>query len=101
MPIYMTAQWECRSGAEETVAEALKEFVAAVGQHETGTRVYTAFQAVDDPTRFMTSFVFEDEAARQFHQSTEWVKHFTGVIYPLNKGEVQFTEYNLVASLAR
>ena len=98
MPIYMTAQWQCRSGAEGTVAAALNEFVAAVGRHETGTRVYTALQAINDPTRFITSFVFEDEAARQFHQSTEWVRRFTGVIYPLNEGEVLFTEYNLVAS---
>lgn len=98
MPIYMTAQWKCRSGAEGTVAAALKEFVSSVGKNETGTRVYTALQAVNEPTRFMTGFVFEDEAARQFHQSTEWVKRFTEVIYPLNNGEVLFTEYNLVAS---
>jgi quinol monooxygenase YgiN len=98
VPIYMTAQWRCRQSAEETVAAALREFVAAVGQHETGTRVYTALQNADDPTRFMTSFVFEDEAARQIHQSTEWVKQFTDVIYPLNDGEVLFSEYNLIAS---
>lgn len=71
MPIYMTAQWQCRHGAEGMVAAALKEFVTAVGQNETRTQVYTAFQATDEPTRFMTSFVFEDEAARQYHQSTE------------------------------
>jgi quinol monooxygenase YgiN len=94
----MTARWRCRNGAEETVAAALREFVAAVGRNESGTRVYTALQEVTDPTRFMTSFIFEDEASRQFHQSTEWVRRFTGVIYPLNDGEVVFTEYNLVAS---
>jgi quinol monooxygenase YgiN len=98
MPIYMTAQWRCRSGAEGTVAAALKEYVAAVGRHETGTRVYTALQSINEPSQFMTSFVFEDEAARQIHQSTEWVKRFTEVIYPLNEGDVLFTEYNLVAS---
>jgi quinol monooxygenase YgiN len=98
MSIYMTAQWRCQEGAEQTVADALKEFVSAVSQYETGTHIYTALQALDDPTRFMTSFVFEDEAARQLHQSTEWVKRFTEVIYPLNNGEVLFTEYNLVAS---
>ena len=98
MTIYMTAQWKCQSGAEETVAAALREFVEAVGQNETGTRVYTALQHADDPTRFMTSFIFEDEAARQVHQSTDWVKRFTGVIYPLNDGEVLFTEYRLVAT---
>jgi quinol monooxygenase YgiN len=98
MPIYMTAQWKCQSGAEETVTAALKEFVAAVSQFETGTRVYIALQSLSEPTRFMTSFVFEDEAARQHHQSTDWVKHFTDVIYPLNDGEILFTKYNLVAS---
>ena len=98
MPIYMTAQWCCQSGAEEMVADALREFVAAVGKNESGTRVYRALQDINEPTRFMTSFVFEDEAARQLHQSTEWVKRFTEVIYPLNDGDVLFTEYNLVAS---
>jgi quinol monooxygenase YgiN len=98
MPIYMTAQWKCQSGAEETVVAALKEFVAEVGRNETGTLVYTALQSVSEPTRFMTSFMFEDEAARQFHQSTDWVSRFTDVIYPLNDGEILFTEYNLVAS---
>jgi quinol monooxygenase YgiN len=98
MPIYMTAQWNCRKGAEATVTAALREFVAAVGQQESGTQVYTALQSVNDPTRFMTSFVFEDEAARQYHRSTEWVKRFTGIIYPLNEGEVLLTGYHLVAS---
>jgi quinol monooxygenase YgiN len=98
MPLYMTAQWRCQSGEEATVIGALKEFVAAVGQHESGTRIYTALQAIDDPTRFLTSFVFENEAARQYHQSTEWVKRFTEIIYPLKDGEVVFTEYRLIAS---
>jgi quinol monooxygenase YgiN len=98
MPIYMTAQWKCQNEGVETVKAALKEFVAAVSQYETGTRVYTALQSRSEPTRFVTSFVFEDETARQFHQSTDWVKHFTDVIYPLNDGDILFTEYNLVAS---
>ena len=98
MAIYMTARWKCRTGAEVKVAQALREFVAAVKENEPNTLVYTAFQEVTDPTSFMTSFIFADAAARDFHRSTAWVKRFTEVIYPENLEPVVFTEYTLIAS---
>jgi quinol monooxygenase YgiN len=98
MAIYMTAQWRCINGEEARVVAALEEFVAAVGAHEPGTRIYTALQSSDDPTRFLTDFIFETEAAQQIHQSSEWVRRFTSIIYPLNDGEIEFTKYHLVAT---
>jgi quinol monooxygenase YgiN len=96
----MTARWQCRLGAEETVEEALRQFVASVKENEPHTHLYTALQHEADPTRFMTYFIFEDEAAQTFHRSTDWVKRFTEVIYPENVEPVVFTEYRLVASTA-
>ena len=98
MTIYMTAQWQCRPGAEQKVEEALRRFVTAVKQNEPETRLYTALQQTEDATRFMTYFIFEHEAARSFHGSTDWVKRFTEVIYPENLEPVVFTEYRLLAS---
>ena len=57
MAIYMTAQWQCRNGEEQTVASALVVFVRAVGQNETGTRLYTALQNVQDPYAAAASLV--------------------------------------------
>lgn len=98
MTIYMTAQWQCRPGAESEVEEALRQFVASIRENEPATRVYTALQVADDPTRFMTYFIFEDEAAQSFHRSTDWVKRFTDIIYPENVEPIVFTEYRLIAS---
>lgn len=98
MAIYMAARWQCNAGAEATVRAALEEFVAAIRDNEPGTQLYTALQGTEDPTQFMTYFIFEDEAARQFHRSTDWVTRFTEIIYPENVEPVEFTEYRLVAS---
>jgi quinol monooxygenase YgiN len=98
MAIYMTALWRCRPGAEDIVAEALREFIATVNQNEPGTLLYTALQQADDPANFMTYFIFKDDAAREFHRSTEWVKRFTDKIYPQNLAPVTFTEYILITS---
>jgi quinol monooxygenase YgiN len=98
MTVYMTAQWQCQAGAEAIVTNALRQFVAAVKQNEPNTQVYTALQQVENRSAFMTYFIFEDEAARDFHSSTEWVKRFTDVIYPQNLSPVVFTEYELVAT---
>ena len=98
MAIYMTAHWKCRPGAEAKVEEALRAFVAAVGENEPETRVYTALRQAADAASFMTYFIFENEAAQLTHRSTDWVKRFTEVIYPENLEPVVFTEYELIAS---
>lgn len=98
MAIIMTARWKCRPGAEAKTEEALRTFVAEVAKNETRTKMYTALQQVDDTGSFITCFVFEDEAAGDFHSSTDWVKKFTGIIYPETLKPVEFTEYRLIAS---
>lgn len=101
MPIHMTARWNCRPGSERIVETALREFVAAVDANEPGTSVYTALQTAEDPTAFMTYFIFEDEAARDRHRQTDWVQRFTQTIYPENAAPIVFTEYRLVATTLR
>ena len=98
MAIYMTAQWKCRPGAESKVEASLRQFVAAIKENEPDTRVYTALQQTEDPTSFMTYFIFDNQAAQEFHRTTDWMKEFTSVIYPENIGAVIFTEHKLIAS---
>lgn len=98
MAIHMTAQWKCKPGSEPIVKRALHEFVTAVKQNEPDTEVYTALQRIDEMTSFLTYFIFADQAARDFHRSTEWVKRFTDTIYPENLEPVVFTEYEMIAS---
>jgi quinol monooxygenase YgiN len=96
--IHVTAHWQTQPDAVAQVKEALGTFVAAVAQNEPRTRLYTALQETEDEARFMTYFIFEDAAARDFHRSTAWVQAFTDAIYPHNVAPVEFTEYRLIAS---
>jgi quinol monooxygenase YgiN len=80
------------------VQNALRDFVASVQKNEPRTHIYTALQQTQEPNSFLTYFIFEDETARNFHSSTEWVKRFTDIIYPENLEPVAFTEYRLIAT---
>jgi quinol monooxygenase YgiN len=99
VPIYQTAHYQVRASAVEKVKAAITEFVAYVAEHEPGSRMYTAWQQEDDPTKFVHLFEFADEAAHQAHGSSAAVRQFEAVYGPeLVAGPVVFTDYRQVAS---
>jgi len=101
MPIYQTAHYRVNPGAVEKVQRAIEEFVDYVTAHEPGTRLYSAWQQQDDPTRFVHLFIFADEAAQAAHSESNAVRAFEAVYSPeLAEGPVVFTDYRLVASNA-
>ena len=99
MPIYQTAHYQVRASAVEKVKAAIAEFVAYVAKNEPGSRMYTAWQQQDDPTRFVHLFEFADEAAHQAHGSSDAVRQFEAVYVPeLVAGPVVFTDYEQIAT---
>ncbi len=100
MPIYQTARFRVRSEAVEECKAAIAEFVREVNVREPRTLLYSAWQDAEDPTSFVHFFVFQDEAARELHRGTEWVKRFTGILYPETLDGVEFRFYQQVATTA-
>ena len=99
MPIFQTAHYRVNAAAADKVRAAAEEFVAYVRDNEPGTRMYTSWQNVDDPTRFVHLFIFEDDAAHQIHGSSAAVRQFESVYQPeLVDGPVLFTDYRVVAA---
>ena len=99
MPIYQTAHYRVTAGSVDKVRAAIKEFVAYVSANEPGTRLYSAWQERDDPTRFVHQFIFADQAAQDAHSRSDAVRRFESVYGPeLVGGPVVFTDYTLVAS---
>ena len=99
MPIYQTAHYQVRASAVEKVKVAIAEFVDYVAKNEPGSKMYTAWQQKDDPTKFVHLFEFADEAAHQAHGSSGAVRQFEAVYGPeLVGGPVVFTDYLLIAS---
>ena len=98
MPIYQTGGYQVKPSAVKKVKEAIREFVAYVQDHESGTQMYLAWQEKNDPTRFLHLFIFADEAAQARHGQSEAVKRFESVYSPeLVGGEVVFTDYELIS----
>ena len=99
MPIYQTAHYQVDAAAVDKVKAAIAEFVDYVARNEPGSRMYTAWQQKEDPTRFVHLFEFADEAAHQAHGSSEAVRQFEAVYGPeLVDGPVMFTDYVLIAT---
>ena len=99
MPIYQTAHYQVKASAVDKVKAAIAEFVEYVAKNEPGSRMYTAWQQKDDPTRFVHLFEFADEAAHQAHGHSDAVRQFEAVYCPeLVGGPVVFTDYVLIAT---
>jgi quinol monooxygenase YgiN len=97
--IYQTAHYQVRLDAVDRVKTAIEEFVRYVTENEPGSRLYSAWQEVEDPTKFVHLFIFEDEAAHEAHGRSAAVRKFEDVYKPeLTAGPVVFTDYKLVAT---
>jgi quinol monooxygenase YgiN len=98
MAIRQIARYQVKPAGVGKVKAAIEEFVRYVQAHEPGTRLYTAWQQADDPTQFVHSFIFEDEAAQTAHSRSDEVKRFQAVYRPeLVSERVTFTNYTVVA----
>ena len=98
MAIFQTAAYQVRPSAVGKVKKAIEEFVRYVQENEKGTQMYLAWQAKDDPTRFLHLFIFENAAAQAKHGKSEAVRRFESVYSPeLVGGEVVFTDYKMIA----
>jgi quinol monooxygenase YgiN len=99
MPIYQTAHYQVQADAVERVKAAVEEFVSYVKANEPGTRLYAAWQEIEDPTKFVHLFIFENEDAHEAHGRSDAVAAFEAVYQPvLVGGPVRFTDYGLVAA---
>ena len=102
MPIYQTAHYQVNPGAVDKVKAAITEFVKYVRENEPGTRMYTAWQQQDDPTRFCHLFEFADASAHEAHGKSAAVRKFEEAYRPeLASGPVVFTNYVQLATNGR
>jgi quinol monooxygenase YgiN len=99
MAIYTIARYRVRSAGVDKVKQAIEDFVQYVRANEPKTRMYSAWQEEDDPTRFVHFFIFENESAHEAHSQSAAVKRFEAAYRPeLDGGGVVFTDYRMVAT---
>jgi len=99
MAIRTIAQYRVRPSGIDKVKRAIEEYVRDVKANEPGTRRYVVWQQTHDPTCFVHFYIFDDEAAHNFHSKSEALKRFEAAYLPeLDGGDVVFTDYCLVAT---
>jgi quinol monooxygenase YgiN len=102
MPVHQTAHYAIRAEGIDAVKQAIETFVDYVARHEPGTQLYTSWQQVEDPTKFVHLFIFADEAAHKAHGESDAVRAFEAVYRPyLADGPVVFTDYTEIATNQR
>jgi quinol monooxygenase YgiN len=98
MAIYMTARFTVRSESVEMCQQAITELVDHVTRNEPETRMYISIQEVEDETRFLNFFIFENEDAEARHADSEALKQFNEAVRPECLEPIELTTYTLVAS---
>lgn len=77
-----TARFIVVEDRTEEALQAIRVFVAHA-QSEPGTLVYQSWQSADRATEFLHFMAFADERAEDAHRTSDELKHFTEVLYPL------------------
>lgn len=98
--IRMHAQFRVRAGEEVLARSLIGDFLIAIRERESGTRLYESF--VDHGGRdFVHVMEFKDPAALQAHKDAPHTRAFTQALYPLCEAEPTFVRLELFDSNRR
>jgi|GEM_PF-1679854 len=96
--IHYMATYTVKEEALEDVKKTVQEFVGAVRDNEPNTTLYASFHKKDEPFSFVHFMCFENEEAKDFHESAEYTKKFVEMLSACCTVENVFTELDLVRS---
>lgn len=97
MSIFKIARYEIRPEAREKVEAAIAEFAAYVAAELAGT-TWTTYREAGNPCRYISIITAESAEADQLHREAPGTRKFVDALYPNVAGEVEFTDYELVAA---
>lgn len=95
--IHIMVQYKVKKDKLKEVEEAIKDFVKAVKENESGTLVYESFQ-LNDKVSFVHFIAFKDEKSKKIHETSSYVNKFVKILYPNCEEAPQFFDLKLVAS---
>ena len=93
--IHKIVHYKVKSDKLGLAVRAIQTFVQAIRADEPHT-FYEAYQHKDDPTRFVHTMSFPDEAAEKYHQTSAHTKAFVDVLYPNCEVLPKFTDLSQI-----
>jgi len=97
MPTFKIARFEVRPEARLEVERAIREFALYVGL-ELEESSWVTYRERANPNRYVSLISAQDEAAEARQRSDQGTADFTRILHPRLVGEVDLSEYVLVAS---
>ena len=97
MPIIKIARYEIRPEARDEVERAIREFALYVGL-ELEESSWVTYRDRDNPNCYVSLISSADEAADSRQRTDQGTADFTRILHPRLVGEVDLSEYVLVAS---
>ena len=94
--IHRTAEFKVTEGNLESALDAIRNFVLIVNQKEENCKMYRSMQKAEDPFTFLHYMIFENDRAQEHHTTTEWVKNFVEILYPLLEDKPVFTTFKVI-----
>jgi quinol monooxygenase YgiN len=91
------ARYQVRPESREAVEQAMREFAAHVA-FELPDSTWTTYRDAKSPDRYVSVITADDPGADERHRQSPGTKKFVDALYPNVVGEVEFTEYELVAN---
>jgi quinol monooxygenase YgiN len=82
MTIRKTASFRVAEDRVEEALDAIRVFVSHA-RSEPGTLTYESWQSASRPAEFLHLMAFADEGAEDAHATSDEVKRFTDILYPL------------------
>jgi len=95
--IFKIARFEVRPDQREAAEQAIREFAEYVAAHLEGSD-WATYREKDNPCRFVSIISIVDQKSDDWHRRAPGTKRFVDALYPKLVGEVQFTDYELVAT---
>ena len=72
----ITAEFRIIEGKEKEAEEAIKAVVAGLEANEPGALKYIWHRGVKDPLQILVFEIYRDDAAREAHRDTTYLKEF-------------------------
>ena len=95
--IFKIARFEVRPEEREAAEQAIAEFAEYVAAQLEGSD-WATYRDKDNPNRFVSIISIVDQKSEDWHRRAPGTKRFVDALYPKLVGEVQFTDYELVAT---
>ena len=95
--IFKIARFEVRPDKLEVAEKAIREFAEYVAAHLEGSD-WATYREKDNPNAFLSIISIVDQKSEDWHRRAPGTKRFVDALYPTLVSEVQFTDYELVAT---